>query len=206
MVNPLLILLFGFLLGIKHSIEPDHVITVATIVRGEKNSFKASLLGLWWGFGHTVSLFVLGIVVLVTHIQISSWLGSIFELIVGVILIVLGIKVLFGKQLSSSVSFQKVSSNHKSLMVGLIHGIAGSGALMLLILSTISSLYIGILYIIVFGAGSIIGMTIMSLLISIPFLISNKKIPFIEKFVQYAIGVISILFGLFYSYNVLIAL
>jgi ABC-type nickel/cobalt efflux system permease component RcnA len=86
---------------------------------------------------------------------------------------------------------------HKSFLVGLIHGIAGSAALMLLVLSTINSIPLGIIYILVFGLGSMIGMAIVGGIISLPFVFTSKKYTSINIGIRYITGIFSIAFGAF---------
>jgi ABC-type nickel/cobalt efflux system permease component RcnA len=91
---------------------------------------------------------------------------------------------------------------YKSYAVGLIHGMAGSASLMLLVLATINSYLLGIIYILIFGIGSMIGMTIVGGIISIPFVFTSNKFNLLNKRIRYATGVFSIFFGLFIIYNV----
>lgn len=200
MPSLLFTLVLGFILGIKHAFEADHIIAVSTIASEQKNSFKAALMGIFWGIGHTTTLFIVGFLVLILKISIPQSLSLILEGLVGVMLIVLGIKVF--------VNFQSTHSpNHKMpFLVGVVHGLAGSGALMLLVLSTIANVLDGLFYILVFGVGSLLGMSIMSFIISIPILYAKNQLPKLENYLCIGAGVLSILFGAFVIYEVVLGL
>src|SRR5688572_2636282 len=176
------VLAIGFLLGLQHAVEADHLAAVSTIVSEKKNLLTASLVGGLWGVGHTISLFVVGVLVIVLKLQISETVEGRLEAVVGVMLVLLGLNAL--RKLFTShihahihqhgtrehVHFHRhgdelVEDSHhrfspRSIFIGMIHGLAGSAALMLLIVPTISSPVIGLLYIMVFGIGSIGGMMV----------------------------------------------
>ena len=205
---PIGILLLGLVTGLRHSIEADHVAAVLSVVASNRKNIKrASMLGAIWGLGHTVSLFVVGLVVLILAVNISETISSRLEFGVGVMLLFLGVTTFTGwsignffkglrhQKSSSSTSSHKhihyhqgdvVHSHghthdsdhrhgHKSLIIGMVHGMAGSGALLLIVLSTINSIPLGLAYIAIFGAGSIGGMVGISTLMGIPFVkLSNS--------------------------------
>ncbi|OGE32157.1 hypothetical protein A3C59_00325 [Candidatus Daviesbacteria bacterium RIFCSPHIGHO2_02_FULL_36_13] len=198
---PLLFTLFlGLLLGIKHAFEADHVLAVSTIASGQKNPFKAAVVGAFWGIGHTTTLFIIGIMVLLLRISIPESLGLLLEGLAGVMLIILGIRVFKNK---SSVNYHKHTT---PFLIGLIHGLAGSGVLMILVLSTITELITGLYYILLFGIGSIIGMSLMSFLIGIPFSYSSSRFPKIETNLRLISGSLSIIFGLVIIYQIILDL
>ena len=87
-------MLIGFVLGLQHAIEADHLAAVSTIVSEKKGLFAASIVGGLWGLGHTISLFIVGAVVLILKVQISETTEARLEAIVGVMLVVLGINAL----------------------------------------------------------------------------------------------------------------
>jgi hypothetical protein len=188
------ILLLGLVTGLRHSIEADHVAAVLSVVASShKNIKRATMLGAIWGLGHTTSLFIAGLLVLLLAVNISDTLSSRMEFGVGIMLLFLGVTTFTGwsvgkffKGLRHRKSSHKhihhhygnvVHSHehvhddaehghgHKSLIVGMVHGMAGSGALLLIVLSTIHSIPLGLAYIAIFGAGSIGGMAGISTLI-----------------------------------------
>ncbi len=229
----LLIVSFG--LGLKHATEPDHLAAVSTIVSERKNIWSASLVGGLWGVGHTISLFIAGILVILLHFEISERAAQILEFCVALMLIGLGLdalrKLARGGQLHWHVhkhggithvhphvhdeatahvpektpaenTHHGLKLSPRPLIVGMIHGMAGSGALMLLILSTISSPAVGIAYILIFGIGSIGGMMLMSMLVGLPFHFTANRFVRADWFLRGAAGLFSLGFGLFMVYQI----
>jgi sulfite exporter TauE/SafE len=234
-VSAISILGFGFLLGLKHATEADHLAAVSTIVSERKSIWSASLVGGLWGIGHTASLFVAGMAVIVLHFEISERLAKGLEFCVALMLVVLGLDTLrklvrggqlhmhvhrHGGRLHAHPHVHDASHAHRStkqsgephtdhgtaigprpLIVGMIHGLAGSGALMLLVLSTISSPLIGMSYILVFGVGSIGGMMLMSFFLSVPFHLTTARFVRREQAMRGLAGLFSLGFGLFMIYQ-----
>lgn len=217
-MSGLLTLVLGFLLGVKHAFEADHVIAVSTIVTEQKNPLKAALVGTFWGIGHTTTLFIVGLLVLLLKIQIPEKVALSLEFVVGIMLVLLGAYTIYKTRFTLHVHKHEHKKgiqhehphwhskadhkHHASFLIGSIHGLAGSGALMVLVLSTISSLIEGLYYILLFGIGSIAGMSIMSLVVGLPFIYSAKRYPNIEKYLRLVAGVLSILFGGFVMYKI----
>jgi sulfite exporter TauE/SafE len=235
-VSVISLLLLGFGLGLKHATEADHLAAVSTFVSERRSLLGASLIGGLWGIGHTISLFIGAIAVIVLHFQISAQLARGLEFCVALMLIVLGLnalrKVWRGGQLhmhwhrhgghvhahphvhnSTSAHAQhshnstQAYTHHgfelppRPIIVGMVHGFAGSGALMLLVLSTISSPIMGLLYVLIFGVGSIGGMMLMSLLLSMPFQLTAQSAQ-LQRLTHGLAGIFSLGFGLFLAYQI----
>ena len=222
------ILLLGLLTGLRHSMEADHIAAVLSVVASShKNIKRASMLGAIWGLGHTMSLFVAGLVVLLLAVNISETISSRLEFGVGIMLLFLGFTTLTGWSIGKffkGLRHQKSSHKHihyhqgnivhshghihdnehkhghKSLIIGMVHGMAGSGALLLIVLSTINSIPLGLAYIAIFGAGSIGGMAGVSTLMGIPFvkLSNSAKISIALRYAA-AITTLAIGAGLIYD-------
>lgn len=211
---------FGFILGVQHAFEPDHVIAVATLITEHKKPTKAALAGAFWGVGHTTTLFTIGLIVLILKISIPERLNLFAELLVGIMLVFLGIRAISqGRFLihkhphshedlkhthihAHRESQKDPSHKTKSFLVGVFHGLAGSGALMVLVLSTISTILEGMYYVLLFGMGSILGMTIMSFLLSLPLSYSTQKFINVEKDLRNLAGGASVIFGIYIIYTV----
>ncbi len=214
----------GFVLGLKHALDPDHMVAVSTIVSESKSVKRSSLVGTFWGLGHTLSLLCAGIVVIALKVQISARLALWMEFAVALMLIFLGLrttmKSLRGWKLHRHRHAHDGSTHthlhlhrdgdeqahqHRHLIglgarpffVGLVHGMAGSAALTLLVLATIPSAVAGLIYIAVFGLGSVGGMLIMSSLISLPFVLTRKRFNVLSEGLQVGVGLFSLGFGLF---------
>ena len=215
---------FGFILGLKHALDPDHMVAVSTIVSESKSVKRSSLVGTFWGLGHTASLLLAGIIVIALKVQISDRVALWMEFTVALMLILLGVKAIIKPlrrwklhrhshthdgsththiHLHRSGEEQRHQHSHlidigvRTVLVGMVHGMAGSAAVTLLVLTTIPSAVAGLIYIIVFGLGSVGGMLIMSSLIGLPFVLTPKRFNIFNEGLQAAVGLFSFSFGLF---------
>jgi hypothetical protein len=173
------LLALGFLLGLRHAMEADHLAAISTIVTERRSLLSSSLVGALWGLGHTLALLIAGIGVLLLRYELTDRMAHGLELCVGIMLVLLGADVLrtLGRR-GESHAHEHTSSPSRSrsnvwlaarpLLVGMVHGLAGSAPLLLLTLTVVSSPLAAFSYITVFGVGSIMGMTIMSVLVSVP--------------------------------------
>jgi ABC-type nickel/cobalt efflux system permease component RcnA len=227
----------GLVFGLKHATEVDHVVAVSTIVSEHRSVYRSALVGGLWGAGHTFSLVLVGIVVLVFRVAIPATVARWLEFGVALMIITLGalavMRVLRRRsdlhlhkhshdgQAHVHIHFHERQTPHegvapphshvisqigfKPILVGAMHGLAGSAALTLLVLTQIQSVGLGLLYLAVFGIGSTFGMLLMSGLIGLPFALSARKITSFNYGLQTAAGALSIAFGLWYAYDAAIA-
>ena len=214
----------GFVLGLRHALDPDHIVAVSTIVSECKSLKRSSLVGTFWGLGHTLSLLLVGLAVVSFKLNLSERVAGWLEFIVAIMLVALGIRALVTalrgwklhahthehdgqKHVHLHVHRPGEASIHshrhilgvgiRPFIVGMVHGLAGSAGLMLLVLATIPSAIVGMLYIAVFGVGSIGGMILMSSVISLPFLLIGRRLSLLGTVLQAAVGVLSLGFGLY---------
>jgi len=157
-------LLLGFALGMRHALDGDHIVAMSTIVARERSLTRAALLGGIWGAGHSLSLLAVGLLVIVFRVPMSPGFGVFFERAVGVMLILLGLTSLFVRHRHRHADV----SRRRPFGVGIVHGLAGSGALALAVLATIPSRAAALLYILLFGAGAIGGMTAVTAALALP--------------------------------------
>jgi sulfite exporter TauE/SafE len=226
-VSTLAILGFGFLLGLKHATDADHLAAVSTIVSERKSLWSSAIIGGVWGLGHTISLFLAGVFVLLLDFKIGEQTERILEFGVGVMLFLLGLNVLRKLAQGGHLHFHAhehgervhvhphihererdephthhgFSFSPRALIIGMIHGLAGSAGLMLLMIPTIESRPVGLLYILVFGVGSIGGMMLMSFLVSLPFTLTASRFNRFNHILQSIAGLFSIGLGLFIIYD-----
>ena len=218
----------GLILGLRHALDPDHIAAVSTIVGESRSVRRSSLIGAFWGLGHTMSLFIAGVLVIALRVQISDRVALWMEFAVALMLIFLGLKAtlrsLRGWKLHrhrhmhdgsthSHLHLHRegdeqahrhrhlIRSGARPFLVGMVHGMAGSAALMILVLATIPSALAGLIYIAVFGLGSVGGMLIMSSLISLPFIFTRQRFNFLSAGLQVAVGLFSLSFGLFLTWQ-----
>ncbi len=212
------VLLIGFVLGLQHAIEADHLAAVSTIVSEKKNLLTASIIGGMWGVGHTISLFAVGLLVIFLKVQISETAEARLEAVVGIMLVLLGVNALRklrnarkihlhthehdGREhvhIHSHTDAAAETSHHrfspKSVMIGLVHGLAGSAALMLLVVPVIGSPSVAMAYILIFGIGSIGGMMAMSLLIGLPMHFTADRFTALNTGIRLAAGIFSLTLG-----------
>jgi len=233
-MTPALILTLGLAIGLQHAFEPDHVSAVTTQISKRKykiqtvkqlikeSTFKSSILGALWGAGHTTTLVIIGLLLFVFSINIPSNVFLGFEFIVGMMLVFLAITTFSNKKLFKlKHAHPHVHSNgtlhihphnhdgehkhtHKSYLIGCIHGLAGSGSLVVLMASTLGDIETVLSFILIFGIGSVIGMTIISNLIGLPFAFTNK-FGTTSKALRYVACTASLLIGVNIIYDIGIA-
>jgi high-affinity nickel-transport protein len=250
------IALLGLLMGMRHATDPDHVIAVATIVSRERRILTASRIGVMWGLGHTITVLVIGALIILFKIAIPARLGLAMEFAVAIILILLGLGATarlvqrlvlrlmrrpsdvyvhshthshgehshwhphvhqgleeHGSDTTSAAHYAdgapRAASLEKSIKrpilrafgVGLVHGLAGSAAIALLVLSAIpeplwASIYLGI-----FCIGTIIGMALITMVIAAPITIAAGRLAWMHQGLVMGSGLLSFGFGLFLTYQ-----
>ena len=201
MFSTFTILLIGLLFGLKHATEVDHVVAVSTIASQQRNVLRSALVGALWGAGHTASLLIIGVVVLSLRIAIPASVSNWFEFGVALMIIALGAAGLWRHSARQKHSHAVSVIGIKPVLIGMMHGLAGSGALTLLVLTQISSVWLGLLYLAVFGFGSVVGMILMSGLIGLPFALTARNLASVHYRMQMVAAVVSIAFGLWYAYQ-----
>lgn len=206
MENLMGILGIGFLLGIKHALEPDHVIAVSTIVGKHKSIWRSSLLGFFWGIGHTLTLLLVFLLLAFSKKTIPETWSLFFELFVGLMLVYLGIISFRSSNSKMTISTQKFTGSEnrlfiKSMVIGQIHGVAGSAAMTLLALSVINTIGDGVLYIGMFGTGTVLGMLLFTTVLSVPFLLASQK-ETLHRLLGGITSVISVCYGFYYIYTI----
>jgi len=217
--------------GLEHAFEADHLLAVNSLVTNRNKMNQAVKDGLYWGIGHTLTIFVVGILMIGFKVVVSEHIFSYLEATVGLMLVFLGIyrlsKLLkknvhthtytHSHTLSNSDSVSHMhshtyshshftaASNHDhpnnlntfsaAFGVGLVHGLAGSGALVALVLTQMKTATEGLLYILIFGIGSILGMFIASGLFSIPFSKSVLKSQKLQLVLIIVSSLLCVLYG-----------
>ncbi|MBX3256269.1 MAG: hypothetical protein KF862_19180 [Chitinophagaceae bacterium] len=181
--------------GLTHALEADHVLAVSNIVSQRRSVVTAAKDGIFWGLGHISTIAVIGLLMLVFKAGIPEQAFSYFEAVVGLMLIIVAVYRLYkffrnkegivhrhthvhggvNEQTHIHAPIDAVEKNlHKtSYGIGLVHGLAGSGALVALAISQFSSPGTGMLYLLLYGLGAVAGMLLVSGLLSVPF---SKKI------------------------------
>jgi ABC-type nickel/cobalt efflux system permease component RcnA len=246
------LLFLGFLLGIRHATDPDHVVAIAAIVSRQRNLRGSAMIGVVWGLGHTLTILTVGSAIILFGVVIPPRLGLAMEFGVGIMLIMLGTLTLtgMGGVICEAGSFVRGSprpTEHahahgdyvhrhaqstgeeghghredstplaqldarfgglalyqwlRPLAVGIVHGLAGSAAVALLVLALVRDPVWAITYLLLFGAGTIGGMMVITLGLSAPFALTSSSLPRLNFRLRAAAGLISFAFGLFLIYEI----
>jgi high-affinity nickel permease len=219
------ILGLGFLLGMQHALEADHIAAVSSIAARRSEVGDIVKHGLTWGLGHTLTLFAFaGAAIMLGH-AIPENLSRPLETAVGIMLVGLGAHVLWRlwhdrvhfhrhrhddgsehihvhSHAGETMPHARAPHSHahgfrwRTLLVGLMHGMAGSAALLVLTVSQASSAIVGLGYVALFGVGSMIGMGLLSTVIAVPIAISARWLTLANSTLQGAVGIITIAIGL----------
>lgn len=245
MIPFLSIIALGFFLGMRHATDADHVVAVTTIVSRERSVRSAALIGVLWGLGHTITIFLVGSLIILFGIVIPPRLGLTMELSVGLMLILLGVLNLSGMMrwitqnlgagserahshgifLHTHLGPGPAQENSKSenvasigwldhtfdrlglyqalrpLAVGIVHGLAGSAAVALLVLTTIRVPIWAMIYLLIFGLGTVGGMMLITAAIAVPFTFSETRFARINHILATASGIVSLVFGMLIVYE-----
>jgi cytochrome c biogenesis protein CcdA len=225
------ILATGFLIGMNHAMEADHVAAVSSLVSRKKGVGNIARHGAFWGLGHALMLTLIGGTAILMQTSLSDQVAAGLEFAVGVMLVGLGIHVLWRLH-QDRVHFHAhahhggnvhihahshrddplphEASHHthkhpeglpwRTLLVGIMHGMAGSAALIVLTAATLHSPLLGLVYIVVFGIGSVLGMALLSLVIALPITYAARSVAWLHRGIQVVIGGATICLGLSVMY------
>jgi cytochrome c biogenesis protein CcdA len=238
---------FGFLLGMRHATDADHVIAVTTILNRSRRFVHSTIIGALWGLGHTMTVVAVGILIIVFNVVIPPPVGLAMEFAVALMLIALGVLNLTGvaRQVTERLTPPAPLHGHphehlhahadapdehahghahlhghgsdprlglvetfgwfqllRPVAVGLVHGLAGSAAVALLVLATIDETGAAIAYLVVFSIGVAAGMAVLTTVIGLPFMVSGARSEQINRWLTVGAGLLSLLFGLYLAYEI----
>lgn len=223
-LSPVLVMGLGLAIGIQHAFEADHIAAVSTQILKSKlakkstkqllreSITKSSILGAVWGAGHTTTLVLIGFLVYVLAITLTDQIFSGLEFAVGLMLVFLGVITIINKKIQfkhkhphshkdGTIHLDEHDHDdsdhghtHKSYFIGMIHGLAGSGSLVVLTAFTFDGVGMMLGFIVIFGIGSMIGMALVGSLMGIPLAFGNR-IVLIQKIFRYVAGTLSLVIG-----------
>lgn len=224
----------GLILGMRHSTDADHVVAISTIVSKQRSIRNAAFIGSVWGLGHTITIFIVGSLIILFGVEIPPRVGLSMEFSVAIMLILLGVLNLTGVMQKittyytpAGVACDKISVSTprggiwkamesyvensvgrfglyqciRPLLIGLVHGLAGSAAVALLVLSTIHDPIWATIYLLIFGFGTMIGMMCMTAAIAIPLTYAGDRFTKLSHYLGVASGMVSLCFGSFLVYQ-----
>ena len=230
---------FGFLLGMRHATDADHVIAVTTILNRSRRFLDTTLIGALWGLGHTITVVIVGVLIIGFNVVIPPAVGLAMEFAVALMLIALGILNLTGGLTAITERFTPPAPLHahahghgdgdhsplhghgaapelrggivstfgwyqliRPVAVGLVHGLAGSAAVALLVLATIQDTGSAMAYLVIFCLGVAAGMAVLTTVIGLPFMLSRHRSVQINRWLTIGSGILSLAFGLLLAYEI----
>ncbi len=218
------VLILGLLLGLQHALDADHLAAVASLSTRGRGLRDAARHGAAWGFGHSLTLLLFGGAMLLIGGTVGPRLALTLEGAVGLMLVLLGGDVLLqlwrrrvhfhahshGAERHLHAHSHSPGGDHardphrhrhahrvplRALLVGMMHGMAGSAALIVLTLGSAQSLWEGLAYIAVFGAGSVLGMTALAVVITLPLRWSARSLTWAHNGLTAMLGVFTLVLG-----------
>lgn len=209
--------LLATLLGVRHASEPDHLMAVSTLVAGAPNARRAAWVGALWGLGHALALLLVGVGLMSLHRVMSERVAALFELGVAAMLLLLGAlsiarAIKLGRKNEHPPHRHTTASDHvhvstftlarRPLLIGMVHGLAGSGALSALALANMPSFASAVVYIVCFGAGSVLGMMALAGLAGMPLALLSRKAS-VQVWLFCGAGVGSVVLGVLWGWPLL---
>ncbi len=232
--SALLTLLIAFALGLKHSTEADHIVAVSVLVSDTPGARRAARVGALWGLGHLLAVIAAGGLLILLRVRMTARVQWALELGVALVLIGLGVRAISrcfsgryhfhrhehagrvhahlhfhsrsepGHAHDSHAGPRGWSRGAGAALVGMAHGLAGTAALALLVLGTISSRALGLAYLLVFGLGALAGMAALSAVLGLPFARAAERLVWLTV-LRLAAGAVSAALGLALAYQAFLA-
>jgi hypothetical protein len=194
-------LLLGFGLGLKHATDADHVAVVSTLIQRHPGALRAAQIAALWGAGHTATFLAIGVLILSAGLRVSPDFEKFTALAVAVMLIGFGIwhlvRTLRAQEPADS-SVVSTSAYARPVLVGIIHGLAGSAGIALLATTTIPSKLLALAYLVLFGAGTVLGMILLTLLISWPMAWTLRRALGVHRTVSLVAAALNIFLGVLF--------
>jgi high-affinity nickel-transport protein len=174
-VNTSTAIVVGLALGVRHATDADHVVALATLLRRRSGMRGALVVGTVWGLGHTMVLLAAGVAVVLLGVHVPAALDRVAELAVAVMLVGLGLRHLFSAHHREPHVHAPGRIALRPFAIGMVHGLAGSAGVALLALTTIRSPGAAMLYLSLFGLGTVAGMMLLTCVIAFPLCYAGRS-------------------------------
>jgi high-affinity nickel-transport protein len=201
-VSPAALLALGFALGVRHAADPDHLVAVTALVARTRRVFPAMRLGVCWGLGHAMTLFAVGGGIVAFRWVVPPRIGLALEFAVAIALVVVGLVNLVRVSAGDSGFGPSRPPARRAFAIGLIHGLAGSAAVALLVVATVRSPWLASVYLAVFSAGTILGMVVVTTALSLPIGALAARWGGARRAFRLSTGTLSLAFGLFLMWQI----
>ncbi|HEX6059224.1 MAG TPA: hypothetical protein VFZ11_09440 [Gemmatimonadaceae bacterium] len=202
MLEALALLGSGFLLGMLHAGDPDHVVAVTTIVSDQRSVRRAGLIGALWGVGHTVPLLLLGGAIVALRVVVPPRLALALEFGVALMLVALGVANIVRHRHAHAAPPAAPASRMRPLVVGFVHGLAGTAAVALYVLTRVESPLLAVGALLLFGLGTVAGMMLITALIGAPASYMSSRFPGAAPYLRVTSGVVSVGVGLLLAHRI----
>jgi len=201
-MTPWTVLALGFVLGVRHASDPDHVVAVAAIAARYRKVAPATLVGAVWGVGHSVTIFLAGGAIVLFNVVVPPRVGLALEFAVGLALALVGALNVLGKGgFVPAAPADARTSSWRAFGLGLVHGLAGSAAVALLVLATVRDPRLALVYLLVFCLGTIAGMVLVTLGLAAPVRVLGARWPGLGAPLRYVSGALALGFGVYVLYT-----
>jgi high-affinity nickel-transport protein len=203
-MEPFAIVALGLVLGVRHATDPDHVVAVTAIAARYRRIAPAALVGVVWGHGHSLTILVVGGAIILFNIAVPARVGLAFEFAVGLALAIVGALNLFARGGFAGDHDHEPPPvpTGRAFGLGLVHGLAGSAAVALLVLAAVKDPRVALLYLAVFAFGTILGMTLITLGLAAPVKLAGARWPGLGVPLRVVTGTLSLLFGVYVLWHV----
>jgi high-affinity nickel-transport protein len=199
-MEPLAIIALGFVLGVRHATDPDHVVAVTAIAARTRRMTPAALVGVLWGLGHSLTILLVGGAIILFNLAVPPRVGLAFEFAVGLALAIVGAINLLHRARHDEAPAAVPTG--RAFGLGLVHGLAGSAAVALLVLAAVQDPRIGLVYLAVFSLGTILGMVLITLGLAAPMRLAGARWPGLGAPLRIVTGSLSLLFGVYVLWHV----
>lgn len=195
-MTPLPALVFGVVLGMRHATDADHIAAVTALAAGGGSAQRAAFVGAWWGVGHSASVLLVGGVLVALRLPMPARVALALEFLAALMLVGLGVRSLVARHRTDP------TAAIRPFAVGVVHGLAGTAVLALLVLGATASAAAAAAYLVSFSVGTIAGMTLVSSLVAVPARLASGSALRMERGIRLAAGAASVAIGLAMAHRV----